>query len=458
MVSILPSERGPLDVLGKGIGNALQGVFPGAVQQGLNRGQLQQSLGNIAKIAQDPNASPLDTLLAVMQAGAGIPGSERYLATLGPELVKFAQAKRSQGIPLPGEQSRMHEAPEQMARQQQQQLPGFLGQEQPQKAQFFPTNVGPQGGPGNLPQAATAGEKRSIPNRSEMIDKARDLAHKSTEAGIPLTVPQALDQVKQQVEEDKNYNNLIEQERKERVVSQKEYGQRAAEQLKKLYPEATDEQEAVFAKKGEEIASGGKSEADINRAIAKEATKFKNAIANVEKDLSAPRLYNAPTRLFSGNYKNLEKSGEDIRKHLEPLLNLGLYDTSRKLLQKKGYGPEETDFIINPLNERSKSLVAPIPRQRGEAFGKAATPKEINDVKDILMQMKEAENNFSLVLARKAFEDKGYDWRSFKDAFNEAQKEGLKLTDDQGNQQGLLDHPPLNVLDKILHNLNLTGR
>ena len=67
--------------------------------------------------------------------------------------------------------------------------------------------------------------------------------------------------------------------------------------------------------------------------------------------------------------------------------------------------------------------------------------------------------NFSVVLARKIFEDKKYDSRIFKDALNELeQDEGFKLEPDQEKQRGNLDTPPLNRLEKILHGLGLQGR
>ena len=215
MVSILPSARTPFDVIGADVGQALQNVLPQAVQQGFQRGQLQNSLESISNLSQNPQTKPLDLILAAMKAGAGIPGSERYLGALIPEIAKFAQANASQNIPLAGEQQIRDrtDIPQISPRGQ---APTFLNQPE-QTAQFFPTNLGPQGGPGNLPRPATTGEIRQIPNRSEMIDQARDLSQKSTAAGIPLTVPQALEQVKSQVEEDKVFNDLVERETRGRV-------------------------------------------------------------------------------------------------------------------------------------------------------------------------------------------------------------------------------------------------
>lgn len=94
MVQILP----PNVNIGTQIGQALGGGLQQGMQQGIQRGLLQQALGKVKEISQqsqDPNApkqDPLATTLALMEAGAGIPGSERYLSTLLPLLMQQGMA------------------------------------------------------------------------------------------------------------------------------------------------------------------------------------------------------------------------------------------------------------------------------------------------------------------------------------------------------------------------------
>lgn len=470
MVSILPSERTPWDVIGRDVGRAMERTLPGAVQQGYNRGQLKQGLGKISEISQNPNANSLELMLAAMEAGAGIPGSERYLGQIIPELIKFANAKRSQNIPLGGpegeQQSRMHEPVEPF--QQNQQLPGFLGQQN----QNFPTNTGPQGNVGNLPQPTTTGQVKKLRNSSEKRKAALDLSKISTAEGIPLTPKEALADIEKEEEDKKIYNAEVEKERQQRVGSQAEYGNRGVGELKKIYPESTPEMDAIFEKKGEQIAGQGKSEADINRYLATEAKNFKNTIANVKKDLSAPRSYNQFHRKFLGNAKDFDQASKDLRVKLKPLLDLGLYDTARNLLTDLNYYPEERESIINPFSERLNTLMNRVPKAEGvnrpESVGQGqipslTMPKEYSpahkeNIKSGLIELQKADPNFDLVLGRKAFEDKNYDWRIYKDALNELEEEGFKLTDDQKIQRGYLDTPPLNGLERILHALRLIGR
>ena len=127
MVSILPSAKSPWDIIGSIAGENISKVLPGAVQQGYNRGQLQQSLEAIKNLANDPNSTPLDIQLAAMQAGAGIPGSERYLGQILPYLVKTAEANKMQQTKLAGEEPGISQVP------QRQPLPNFMNQQQAQQ-------------------------------------------------------------------------------------------------------------------------------------------------------------------------------------------------------------------------------------------------------------------------------------------------------------------------------------
>lgn len=471
-VSILPPGRSSWDVIGSQIGQNLSNVLPGAVQQGYNRGQLQSSLEEIKNISQQQGAKPIDLILSAMKAGAGIPGSERYLGQLIPILQQMGLANASQNAPIAGEKlSNTQQIPrnrEPLERSfQPQEFPGFLGQ---QGQQNFPTNIGPQGGPGVAPQTATTRQKQPLLTREEKIPAARALAKERNDAGIPTTVQEALKEVNEAEKDKKLYNTEIDKELEQQVSSQEKFGDIGVNYLKGEYPEATAEMKAIFQKKGEEASKRGDSIADVNRYLAKEAEKFKNRLANVSLDLDAPRLQNSFQRALQGTYKNLEQAGADARRHLQPILDLGLYDTARKMLAKKNFGLEEREAIIHPLNPQSNSILSQIPKiETKKSLGKAPghpglgisferEKPDLETVKSVLQQLKQSDPNFSLVLARKAFEDKGYTWREFKDALNQMEEQGFKLEDDQDIQRGYLDTPPLNLLERILHGVNIIGR
>lgn len=454
--------------LGLGLGQGVNQI----VQQKYQRGLLQSALGEISQAAQS-GKGPLPTILATLSAGAGIPGSERYIGALLPILEKLATTNAAERSPLPLEgQNRTREPLEQMAPRQE--LPGFLGQpgttQEAQTEKFFPTAEGPGRGPGQAPQAATRGYKVPILTPEETRSKGRELAAQMTAQGNPTRPDEGAALVAAENEKAKDYNKLVEEERKERVGAQEAYGKIAEEYLKDVYPEASPELATIFQKEGEALSGQGKSQADIKRTLATKAKNLKNSIVNAQKEYSAPRIQAKLWRSLAGEYKNFEQAASDVKRHLQPLLDQGLFDTARKILSDKGYGIEEREGILHPLSNQSYARINQVPkiaikRELGRAPGIPATglvrerePVSLEPIKDALKEMKSFEPNFSLTLARKAFEDKGYDWREFKDALNELQDEGFQLEDDQRTQQGYLDSPPLNAIEKVLHGLDIIGR
>jgi hypothetical protein len=469
MVSIIPGNaRTAADLTGQQTANAIQQN----VQPQLNQMyQRQRGYSAIDRLQQDlasANGDMSKILPAIARAYTDNPNLER--SGIAEHAIKIGMAKTSENAAVPGDQQQSQAQPRnrepEQSTYQPQQLTGFLGQ---QGQQNFPTNIGPQGGPGQAPQAATTGQKQPLLDRQGKIDEARRVQKQNNAAGIPTTLKEAMAEVSLAEQDKKVYNTEVDAELAQRIEAQDTYGDKAVKYLEGKFPEATDEMKAIFQKKGEEASKRGDSQAEINRYLAKEADKFKNAISNVNVDLDAPRLQNTFQRALNGTYKNLEQAGNDARSSLQPILDLGLYDTARKMLAKKGYGIEESESIIHPLNVESNSILSQTPKiEIKKTLGKAPgqpglgisfdRPQvDLNEIKSTLSELKKADPNFSLVLARKAFEDKGYNWREFKDALNEMQKEGFKLEDDQEIQKGYLNTPPLNLLERMLHGMNIIG-
>lgn len=464
MVSILPPKRSPWQRIGEAM--TKYGQNAGELQEKrYQRNQLQESLDKIKTLSKDEEASPLDLLLETMKAGAGIPGSEKYIGTLAPEIAKFAKARSANKVPLPGEETN---------ELQRQSLPGFMNKPV-QQNQAIPQGQQQQNGMGNLPQPATSGQTEPLLSPKEIPAAARKLAKQYTDAGIAMTPAEALPLIKSQEEEKKLNNATVEAERQQRVGSQQEYGQRAVDELKKVYKESTPEQEAIFQKFGEEEAGKGKSEADINKALAEKARVFSNKIKGVKNDISSPRLQNTYQRQLLGTDKDFNQATNDLRVKLRPILDMGLYDTARKLLTDLGYYPEERESIINPMSERLKTTMNKVPladrkmKEKGfmEALSPQTTlfpnyeysPNQVENVKSGIRDLQKADPNFSLVLGRKAFEDKNYDWRVYSEALNDLiLNEELQLTPDQEIQKEYLDSPPLNGLERILHGIGIIGR
>lgn len=472
MVSILPPKRNVWNA----IADSMQQFGQHAPQLLEERYQTERGLKAIDQLQADLAASNGDmskVLPAVAKAVSLNPNLQKsgYVE----HALNMAKNLNNQKIPRPGDEEQGQFQP-----QARQALPGFMqqpGQEQqPQQNQFFPTNQPGGQAPGNIPQEATTGQIQPLLNPHQKSQAIKKRMSDALAAGVPMSIDVARSEINAEEQDKKEHNTQVENERKQRVGAQREYGQKAVDQLDKVFTGATPEMQAIFKKKGEQAAREGMSEGDIDRHLAVEAKNFKNMYSNIEKDMAAPRLHNQIERAFNGTQKDFEQSAADLRVKLKPLLDLGLYDTSRKLLTDLGYYPEEREQIINPMSERQKTLMNKVPETKKGTVSNTANgkpialasalklpgsynPQDIQNIKDGLLDLKQADPNFSLVLARKAFEDKGYDWRVFKDALNSLEKDdGFELEDDQEIQKGVLDTPPLNTLQKLLQGLNITGR
>ena len=468
--------------IGQGIGQGFQKGFENQFQYQTDRARSLEALQQARQSAGQAK-SPSDLLFSLLEATAGRPGAERALGQLYPALLQNFLAQKSGEVPLGPE---LLQTPEKVnlpnlqlttnpqAINQNSQAPGQapLATIANQTGQFFPNNLGQQAAPGNLPQAATSGIKRPVYSPDQLTKAAKNLHQTRNAANIPTTLKEAYNEVREANEENKIYNQEIDKELGQRIESQKESGEQAVTKLQKVLPDATDEQQAVFRKIGENKRGESTSEADFDRVISKEAVKFKNMLTNVKKDISAPRLQNSLHRKFLGTEKDFKAASKDLQVKLKPLLDLGLYDTARNMLSDLGYYPEERESVVNDLNNKAIAAINLVPStKKQESFKKGSggyaepfpemiyTPKDQTNIREGILSAFKADPNISLVLARKGFEDKGYDWRIFKDALNDlVQGEQIKLNDDQFNQLQYLDSPPLNLLEQLLHSIKIIGR
>lgn len=452
MVSILPSDRTGMDVLGKYLGQGYANSLP---QQYENM-KYQRGMSAIDKLqaAMKPDANgKIDQgamLSNIARAITSNPGLER--SGLVEFAMKQAQALNSQNVDLPNARAG-GEPFNEMPPSSSQPLPSFLNKPQ-QENKFFPTNIGPKGGPGNAPQEATSGQKKPIKTPEQMAREAPGFARDLTNNGNPTTTKEGYEILKDQNRDNQLHNQAVDEERNQRVKAQETYGQRASDLLEKAYPGASPEMLSIAKKWGEDVSKESKSEAEIERYLVDKAKNLANSISNVKTSMSAPRVFDKIERGWNGEYKDFETSANEARNKLKPLLDLGLWDESRKLLQDLGYAKEEREMIINPLSERAKINLNSLPI----AHRNDSSETKRDNLEQALIKLKAADPNFSPLLARKYAEDKGYDWNDFLGAWNSLVQNGFELEDDQKNQQGNLGTPPLNLLDKLLHKMDIIGR
>lgn len=455
MVSILPNDaRSGLDVLTKHVGRGIENALPQVYEN--QKREMGLNAINQLKSALNPqnNQNPGDVLSELARAISLNPSLER--SGIAEHIMKLAQANASHKTPLPNARDRS-EIPQIQSRQPG---PNFLDQPG-QENKFFPNNIGPQGGPGNVPQEATSGQKVPIKTPQQLAKEAPEYAKQLTANNEPTTTRQAYEMLKAQNDDARMHNESIDKELQQRVAGQSEYGKRGMEYLQKHHENASPELETIFQRKGEEASREGKSEADINRYLDKEAQRIGNVIKNITSKPTANRSYNKLGRALNGTYRNFDEAAEDIRKDIKPLIDEGLYDFSRKLVQDLGYYPEEREIILNQLTPGVQSAFNSLNKIGDIKAGnwQIRPNVDLEPLKSAIQQAQKADPNFSQILGRKMSEDKGYSWENYKNALNELEDSGeFKLSGDQATHRGELDNPPMTFLSGILHDLGFTGR
>ncbi len=334
---------------------------------------------------------------------------------------------------------------------------------------------------GSMPQMETSGEKVQVLDPNQLKQLASQKAQFLTQNGRPTTVEEAYQQELIENNQREQHNARVDQDLQKRIQVQQARGTQAVEKLRNVIEKPTDEQEALFRRKGEEAAQAGKSESEIEKMISQEAKNYKNTIANVKRSLGPERLGSLQPIL--GQSREAEKSKLDLRIKLAPLLNEGQFDTARNLLSELGYHPEERESIITDLPEGARKSLAEFPKLEKKELQLSKPMKsgkfEFETPKSRIFETKPPEHtqeqkrlvyssmgdilkndpSTNLILLRRAYDGKNVDWQDFKDALNQNIIEGkIKLNDDQFNHLELLDQPPLTNLDKLLFAGNLIGK
>lgn len=460
--------------------------MPLQVTQPRQKQRFSESLGNAVNAygqlsSQRAEDTALQRQLGVDLSKISDPQTRQTLIT---DALKFGRAQKqaagSQNVQYgpegqqsqqgqPGVRERAQEFLNEQQPRQKFEAPEFMGRKS-QTEKFFPTNKGDQEAVGNAAQQQTTGKYKPVLDRDQLLQEGQRIAQQQSAQGIPTNALEGFNIAKSLNDENKLYNQEVDIDTDKRVVTQQKYGKIAEEKLVKLMPNATDEQRALFKRKGEEAAQRSTSEANIERELSKEAVKFKNNIANIKKSIEPRRLFTAAKQDILGTDRKAEKARDDINIKLQPLLKEGLYDTARDLLSELGYHPEERESIITDLGEGPRKALAEMPKieVKNQANLKKGYPSierepltgaQQSIIKNNMTKAFKSDRDLNLVLLRKAYEDKGVDWRDFKDTLNEMMLDGeIELNDDQFNHLDLMDTPPLNNLDKILHGLKMIGR
>jgi hypothetical protein len=260
---------------------------------------------------------------------------------------------------------------------------------------------------------------------------------------------------------------------------QTQTGNEAVEALEKYYPGANEQQKDSFRKIGEQAALMGLSRGETKAYLTQESRRFSNELRNLEK-VQGARARHKIGQAIKGTLKSTEERDRATRAAIKPFLDRGDYTTVRDELSRKGYGPEEIESYVSTLSEPIKKTMGGfngpkepsfLEKKRRQLPGVAEgvtdptfrsyrnDPEGQKQFATNLQQTLQSDPNVNLILLRKAYEDKGVDWSTFKDEFDNLINGGqFSPTDDQINMLDKLQEPPLDRLDKILSNFNLIGR
>jgi len=330
---------------------------------------------------------------------------------------------------------------------------------------------------GNMPRESLSEEIFDEMNPEQVDALARSIAEQRSSQGLPTSYEEAYQLAAHKNKEIRDHNDYVRKQQTDRAIRQRDYGTKGKEKILNVLPDATDEISSIFQKLGEEASLKYDSEADIDKYLSKEATKFKNDIFNIRKSLPSPTVFSDIMKKAQGNERSQDKNISDMRIKLSSLLNKGLYDTARKELSKLGYSPEDREMIISNLGEGAKKSVAQMPdfkripnnKLGGMVISPRETPsieKPLNDeekniFKENLQSALKNDPSSNLILLRKAYADKGVDWSTFRDGIYELlsippEEGGISLDNDQFNAlNSTLYEPPISPLGKILKFLRL---
>lgn len=416
MVSILPSERSPWDIIGRDTGKALQQVLPGAVQQGFQRqqgltaiDQLQDALG---KSGGDIN----QILPALARAYTLNPGLER--SGLGQQYLQQARVGNAYGM-----------------------QPQTAGQTQ---TEIQPSITGQQ----NQSQTQPEQKKFATPGPFNIMTKD-DMDAESKRFAIKTGDPN-------------NYNTRFNQLQGQNDAAT---SQRQALETAALNADVKPGDLSRFMVVNSHLDPRNPAEwaQDGIRNFARvkaNDTKIQNAFI--------PGLGNA---LIGQN------RDEDL-KNLIPTLQenkkMGLEQEDRNYLADNYVTPTEIESLYHPLTPKHEKSLSKLPEgpfvaRTGEELSYFYNPKkqeevsyeemlERNPEKLSVMQndltnffMKNVDKDTSLLnLRENLWEKKGYDWRQMGPAIREAEKQGLELTPEQQREMTTLEtQPPIQSLSDI---------
>jgi len=453
MVSILPGgNRTPWDVLGNLTGEKVQQVLPGAIEKGLERGQIQQGLKKIQDLTpqQLSQMQPHQLLASILGPFAGTRQGAQYAEAILPTLEKMMS--RNQLFPGGGgggsaeQQPSMYRGPQgQAGVGEASDQQGGMNFDQATKAaqagnQAFQYQPPGQGTP-QTDQAKT--ESPTLPPGTKPI---QDMLQEAANSSDPFKVIDFWSKTNNiaKAQRDELYKEYLRNFETEENRINRENAFRGFAKGATGDKKYSDDEFNRLVRYSDKYAS---EPSQTNRLYfaEKDLQKYKNSISALEKARKAPGFFE---NLFRGQ----EQATKQLQSAFKPLVELGEIDEAKKISADLGFGPLQTERNVNPLPRASEGVInrikkAPLSSIQSAPGILSISDKSSKERERAISKLPEVIKDAitlggpmtSVKLIRNALFDKGYLEHEFAPALQEAiDKLGLKLSDYQKTEQSEL--------------------
>ena len=454
--------------------------------------QLEGMFAKGKEIAANPKSTNADILFGLMEAGAGIPGSEKYIGQAFQVLAQQRQAQAATGATeqQPLQQTQRQPLPQSFA----QNLQDRSGQQIPQQTNgIAPASVNEQQigseklGQTQVPATPNLGFSDSFipPGLADQLISAE-----LRNGGDGQFTTTRINSINNQIREGRR----LQQEDRDWMIQNQDL-ERAREQKFREYADPLLKQEfstlsAVDKAKTDQYAK------DIDRQdveegivntpaelylktrrrlndyltykgrlegtpVEKETNELvtKNGVPTQEKVKEVTYKGGVQERpnIFSTTSTKGKELMSVIQDEVKPLVQMGEGDEARKILASKGYYFDEIEEAINPLFDEQKKSMKEIGRasESKQSVGALLSPENYKkitnkNIENLVKGLQKSLNqNTSLVLLMKEAEHLGYDTYEFNEALNTMKKNGYKLSAEQIRDLPQLNKPTITFLRKI---------
>lgn len=452
MTTILPAATSPWQVLDQAIGGQLSKNLPGAVQQGYQRGQLQNALDEIKNLGGKEDLNPLELMTSIMKAGAGIPGSEKYLAQLYPMVSQQLQSKM-----MPKGPQNEQQAPIQG---EQEQLPMQLPT--PTSEPYGDLLEGIELGRGPIPKTYSPEQYDAVTRqyKSSGLDPAPAIR------SMQVHDQAARAEIDDMIKGAKTVGdiNTLRAQQQERVRT------KLREQLPELNPQDFAIAERISLR-------------PEFRDIKNDALRAEKVKQEYDRYQKAATDFNKVAERSNYNESEYNRQIDQLGNYAKTLVANGQRDLAEQILKNNGWGPVETARILNPLSQQYKNSFSKLPEvksvlgrinilpdnPRFDEIANKALKSRQNDLdkyknviqKDFKMGSYDTASNVipgtSLLLLRDQAMGKGIEWQEFEKMINDMVNSGkLKLDSYQRSELPILgQHPDKSFgLSEIIWRLN----